>query len=98
MTNGRSMPGRDHRLRRPRPKLHFSSGMPDQQRFHAFRGVTPPSFANDAERECARILDFHGVPWDYEPHTFTLEVDAGGNTVEAFTPDFYLPEQDLYLE
>ena len=72
--------------------------MPDQQRFHAFTGDTAPIFANDAERECAQILDFHGIPWDYEPHTFTLQVDAEGNTLEAFTPDFYLPEQDLYLE
>jgi hypothetical protein len=72
--------------------------MPDQPRFHAFTGDTPPIFANDAERECARILDYHGVPWAYEPHTFTLEVDDKGNTLEAFTPDFYLPEQGLYLE
>ena len=27
-----------------------------------------------------------------------LDVDEDGNTLEAFTPDFYLPEQDLYLE
>ena len=72
--------------------------MPDQPPFHAFRGDTPPVFANEAERECAQILDFHGIPWSYEPHTFTLEVDDRGNTLEAFTPDFYLPEQDLYLE
>jgi hypothetical protein len=72
--------------------------MQEQPRFHAFRGDKPPTFANEAELECAQILDFHGIPWDYEPHTFTLEIDALGNTVEAFTPDFYLPEQDLYLE
>jgi hypothetical protein len=72
--------------------------MQEQPRFHAFRGNKPPIFANDAELECAQILDFHGIPWDYEPHTFTLETDADGNTLEAFTPDFYLPEQELYLE
>jgi hypoxanthine phosphoribosyltransferase len=72
--------------------------MPEQHRFHAFVGDKPPVFANEAELECAQILDFHGIPWDYEPHTFTLEVDDQGNTAEAFTPDFYLPEQDLYLE
>jgi len=27
-----------------------------------------------------------------------LEQDADGRVTEAFTPDFYLPEQDLYLE
>ena len=27
-----------------------------------------------------------------------LERDADGRVVEAFTPDFFLPEQGLYLE
>ena len=48
--------------------------------------------------EYAKILDYHGVPWMYEPHTFVLERHADGKVIEAFTPDFYLPEQDLYLE
>ncbi|HUZ84639.1 MAG TPA: hypothetical protein VMU66_08090 [Gaiellales bacterium] len=72
--------------------------MADINRFHAYRGSAPPRFANDAERECAAILDFHGVSWQYEPHTFDLEVDEQGRVTEAFTPDFYLPEQRLYLE
>ena len=72
--------------------------MQEQPRFNAFRGDKPPIFANEAELECAQILDYHGIPWEYEPHTFTLEADADGNVVEAFTPDFYLPEQELYLE
>ncbi|MGH3022063.1 MAG: hypothetical protein ACRDNI_00270 [Gaiellaceae bacterium] len=55
-------------------------------------------FANEAEAECARILDFHGIRWEYEPHSFPLEEDADGRVLEAFTPDFYLPEQDVYLE
>jgi hypothetical protein len=66
--------------------------------FQAFRGVERPRFANRAELECAKVLDFYGVPWDYEPRTFILEQDEEGRTTEAFTPDFYLPEQDLYLE
>ncbi len=66
--------------------------------FQAFVGSAPPRFANDAELECAKILDYHGVPWDYEPRTFVLERDGEGRVTEAFTPDFYLPEQDLYLE
>ena len=44
------------------------------------------------------MLDYYGVPWDYEPRTFILEEDEAGRVVEAFTPDFYLPEQDLYVE
>jgi hypoxanthine phosphoribosyltransferase len=66
--------------------------------FQAFRGAEPPRFANRAELECAKILDFYGVPWEYEPRTFVLETDEDGRCIEAFTPDFYLPEQDLYLE
>ena len=67
-------------------------------RFQAYRGSAPPRFVNEAELEYAKILDYYGVPWMYEPHTFVLERDAEGKVVEAFTPDFYLPDQDLYLE
>jgi hypoxanthine phosphoribosyltransferase len=66
--------------------------------FQAYVGEKVPRFVNDAELECAKILDYHGVPWAYEPRTFVLEQDDDGRVVEAFTPDFYLPEQDLYLE
>ena len=66
--------------------------------FQAYRGVEPPRFANRAELECAKVLDYYGVPWEYEPRTFVLESDEDGRTLEAFKPDFYLPEQDLYVE
>jgi hypoxanthine phosphoribosyltransferase len=66
--------------------------------FQAYQGEGKPRFANDAELECAKLLDYYGVPWAYEPRTFVLEEDEDGRVVEAFTPDFYLPEQDLYLE
>src|SRR5215211_2867235 len=69
--------------------------MPD---FQAFRGAAPPRFQNEAELEYAKILDYYGIPWMYEPRTFVLEEDDAGRVLEAFTPDFYLPEQDLYLE
>ena len=69
--------------------------MPD---FQQYLGDQPPRFANDVELECAKLLDYYGVPWMYEPDTFVLERDAAGRVVEAFTPDFYLPEQDLYVE
>ncbi len=57
-----------------------------------------PTFVHPAEEAFAGILDFYGIKWEYEPRTFPLERDAAGNVVEAFTPDFYLPEQDLYIE
>ncbi len=66
--------------------------------FQAYCGGETPQFANDAELECAKLLDYHGVPWEYEPRTFVLETAEDGRVVEAITPDFYLPEQDLYVE
>jgi hypothetical protein len=36
--------------------------------------------------------------WQYEPRTFTLETDREDKPVQAFTPDFYLPAYDLYIE
>ena len=72
--------------------------LPETPVFQAFCGSEPPRFVNEAELEYAKILDFYGVPWQYEPTTFVLARDAEGRVTEAFTPDFYLPEQDLYLE
>jgi hypoxanthine phosphoribosyltransferase len=60
--------------------------------------LSPPRFANPAELDFARVLDYYGIPWEYEPRTFVLEEDADGRVLEAFTPDFYLPDQDLYIE
>ena len=60
--------------------------------------AVPPPFSHPVEAEFARILDFYGIPWEYEPRTFVLQRDARGQVTEAFSPDFYLPEQDLYVE
>jgi hypothetical protein len=73
----------------------MASEMPD---FQAHSAGDQPNFVNQAEVECARILDFYGLQWEYEPRSFVLEEDDQGRVLEAFTPDFYLPEQDLYLE
>jgi hypoxanthine phosphoribosyltransferase len=66
--------------------------------FLAYRGAEPPRFASPAELECAKVLDYYGVPWMYEPTTFVLETNEDGRVTEAFSPDFYLPDQDLYVE
>ncbi len=55
-------------------------------------------FAHPTEEMFARLLDFHRLEWRYEPKTFPVEWDSAGNVREAFTPDFYLPELDLYVE
>ncbi len=57
-----------------------------------------PVFSHPLEEEFARILDYYGIAWEYEPRTFPLQWDEAGNVTEAFTPDFYFPEQDLYVE
>ena len=46
----------------------------------------------------SRILDFYAVRWEYEPHTFPILWNLEGDVVESFSPDFYLPDQDLYVE
>lgn len=55
-------------------------------------------FAHASEAELARILDFYQVAWEYEPRSFPILWNLEGNVVESFSPDFYLPEMDLYLE
>lgn len=55
-------------------------------------------FSHPSEQELAQVLDFYGIEWQYEPTTFPLEWDAEGNITEAFSPDFYLIEQDQYVE
>ena len=55
-------------------------------------------FAHDSEKKFARILDFYRIKWEYEPMTFALEWDEYGNPISSFTPDFYLPELELYIE
>src|SRR6266545_8417650 len=89
---------REQKQARPSTLLSWLRMPLETPDFQAYRGVGQPRFANSAELECAKILDFYGVPWEYEPRTFVLERDEHGQVVEAFTPDFYLPEQDLYLE
>jgi len=100
----RELPRRSHEgsVKRRGPSaasLAILSGVaPETPGVQAYRGTERPVFQNEAELECAKILDYYGVPWLYEPRTFELEVDEDGRVLEAFAPDFYLPEQDLYLE
>jgi len=56
------------------------------------------TFSHPLEEQFARILDYYGIEWQYEPTTFDLEWDDSGQVSLAFSPDFYLPQQDLYIE
>jgi hypothetical protein len=65
------------------------------------RSVVPVEgarFAHASEAELARILDFYMVRWEYEPRTFPILWNIDGHVVESFSPDFYLPDLDLWLE
>ena len=59
---------------------------------------TTVRFAHNSELQFAKLLDFYGVAWEYEPRTFVLETDREGNPSQAFAPDFYLPTYDLFIE
>ena len=61
-------------------------------------GVEATVFAHNSERQFAKLLDFYGIAWEYEPTTFVLEWDRQGQPTQAFKPDFYLPAYDLYIE
>lgn len=69
-------------------------------------GIAPPDkvslrkkiFANPSEEMFANLLDFYRIAWEYEPRSFPVQWDRDARVLEAFTPDFYLPEFDLYIE
>ena len=56
------------------------------------------NFAHESERQFAQLLDFYQIEWEYEPRSFDLEWDKHGNVTQRFTPDFYMPQYDLYIE
>lgn len=60
--------------------------------------IASTRFAHPVERELAQLLEDHGIVWEYEPHEFVLHKDEDGVVRSAFTPDFYLPEIDAYVE
>lgn len=55
-------------------------------------------FAHASEAELARILDFYGIRWQYEPRTFPIMWSLEGKVIESFSPDFYLLDLDQYIE
>jgi len=69
-------------------------------------GLVPPAnvtlrskmFAHPSEEMFANLLDFYRIAWEYEPRSFPVKYDQDGSVLEAFTPDFYMPEFDLYVE
>jgi hypoxanthine phosphoribosyltransferase len=56
------------------------------------------NFAHNSERQFAKLLDFYQIDWMYEPTTFDIEWDRNGRPTQRFSPDFYLPQFDTYIE
>jgi cytidylate kinase len=56
------------------------------------------AFSHPSEQIFANLLDFYRIDWQYEPRSFPIKWDADGRVLESFTPDFYLPESDVYVE
>jgi len=63
----------------------------------ALRRARSVTFAHPSEEDFARILDFYNIEWVYEPRSFPLRWN-GDIVTEMFTPDFFLPGLDLYVE
>jgi bifunctional protein TilS/HprT len=59
--------------------------------------LRPTEFAHESEAEFASLLDFYQIEWLYEPRSFPLAWN-GTEVSQMFTPDFYLPELDMYIE
>ncbi|MBN1152640.1 MAG: hypoxanthine phosphoribosyltransferase [Dehalococcoidia bacterium] len=59
--------------------------------------LKPTEFAHESEAEFANLLDFYQIEWLYEPRSFPLAWNGDGISL-MFTPDFYLPELDMYIE
>lgn len=55
-------------------------------------------FVHQSEVDFVNILEMYHIEWKYEPTTFPIEWDAEGNVIKAFTPDFFLPEYQAYIE
>jgi len=72
----------------------------------AKHGISPPDrvqlkrapFGHPSEEIFANLLDYYRIAWEYEPRSFPIQWDKDGRVLEAFTPDFYLPEFDIYVE
>ena len=55
------------------------------------------TFAHLSEKVFAEHLDLFNIEWIYEPKSFPLKWGSGAIKM-MFTPDFYLPEMNIYIE
>lgn len=52
-------------------------------------------FRSSWEANFAKWCNLSGIKWEYEPKAFPLKINGKDTT---YTPDFYLPEFDLWIE
>lgn len=52
-----------------------------------YAGEGDPVFGHPAERELAKVLDYYGLPWMYEPRFFPLMVKLPGGEEVVYSDD-----------
>src|SRR5439155_6458354 len=98
VSSPRARKGREHPTRTP-PK--HTAAEPRRSGSRANRDGLKSDridFAHESERQYARLLDFYQIEWEYEPRSFDNEWDEQGEVLKQFTPDFYLPQFETYIE
>lgn len=53
-------------------------------------------FRSSWEANIARYYNYLGIKWEYEPKTFIFQNITRGSV--SYTPDFYLPDEDKWIE
>ncbi len=97
MTNLASLAIRQDTMRRERQEAEMAKNPLETAGLLQAHRVVQAVFAHPSEEEFAHILDFYHIEWVYEPRSFPLKWE-GDRPLEMFTPDFYLPGLDLYVE
>jgi len=77
--------GARRRLRTKRETLYTSAR-------GGFRDDVGQYFRSGWEANVARILTYKRKHWEYETMTFEFETNV------SYTPDFYLPDENIFIE
>jgi hypothetical protein len=100
-TNGKPADSKPPNIKGKRRKPRKRTGAEAAAQPARPRGALPSDrveFAHQSERQYARLLDFYQIEWQYEPRTFDIEWDGDGKVIKQFSPDFYLPQFDTFIE